>query len=166
MITSTAPYNPGQAIYYTPYPGGLSNAIIPTPAIVLRATEKRVRIRLDNGREASVSARYICYRGYCEACELPAVEDAGQLLCPHCAAPAVAAIPPDRILFDQLGELPIWGRAARAVLAGHEERVGRSDPSHVIRAESDSRLASRNRERLRPRRRGARVAPQRRSYRC
>jgi hypothetical protein len=117
MITSTAPFKPGQAVYYLPYIG-LNKPPITEPAIVLRTTEKRVRILLTSGRESSVSADYICYCGYCAVCQLPAVDNAGQLLCPQCGAAAVAAIPPDRILFDQLGELPTMARKVRGVLNG------------------------------------------------
>ena len=95
---------------------------------------------LNSGRETGVRIDYVAYRGYCEACQAPAIE-AETLICPRCRKPAIDTIPPDRILFDQFGELPTWGRVARDVQAGkctnlatwHDNRNLDSDYEALIR---------------------------------
>jgi hypothetical protein len=130
LCNSTAPYQPGQAIYLIGK-HGVGNDAPPElyPAIVLRTTEKRVRILLASGRESSVAPHSICWRAWCEACALPAV-DAEHPICPACGRAATEGIPPDRVLFDQIGELPPMARWVRNYLAG-----ARWADAHPVRAE-------------------------------
>lgn len=117
------PFLAGEAVYYVQYTTG-TRPITATPAIVLACQtlrnlplgcSKASVQRADKSRTSSVRANSLVYRGYCGACEVPAiVGPADTLICPRCQDLAVPLPPPDDLVvrFFPLSEYT-WSRAMR-----------------------------------------------------
>jgi hypothetical protein len=112
---TTMPFLPGQAIWYEPSNHSMTKPYLPQliPAVILDCERDRpfarARIcRLDKTRPTRVGARGLAYRGYCEACEVPAIQGEGdRLICPECLRPA-AELPPPVTLTAQWFPVDDW----------------------------------------------------------
>lgn len=112
MTTSTFtpaerwPFQAGEAVYYLPNDHSRVRPMPLIPAIVLACHQMRGSPRAsatirrdDKERPSSVNANGLVYRGYCEACEVPAIVGAsGVLICPRCLENAAPLPPPDRLV--------------------------------------------------------------------
>jgi len=79
MLDSTHyPYKPGEAVYYlspivTPY-----QAPSLMPAVIVKVHQTTATILRGDGLRRVVALDSLIYRGYCAACQLPAIDCDGQ----------------------------------------------------------------------------------------
>lgn len=101
------PFQGGEAIYYLPSNQSNIRPTVYIPAIVLSCQNFKGLLRCgkasiqrsDKPRPSSVSPSSLVYRGYCAACEVPAIEGTGgALICPRCQEKAIALPPPDELV--------------------------------------------------------------------
>jgi hypothetical protein len=102
MTTLTPPelhcYQPGEAVFYIPSAMRRKEPFAGIPAVVLRATTYNARIVKITGQKSVISPRALVYRGYCAACERPAHDRNGDLICPQCGELAIPVPPPDHLV--------------------------------------------------------------------
>jgi hypothetical protein len=103
------PFQPGEAVYYVPSDYSWIRPMPIIPAIVLTCEHfanplrnRRARATIqrdDKARPSSVRACNLVYRGYCSACEVPAIVGPNDtLICPRCHEDAVPLPPTDRLV--------------------------------------------------------------------
>lgn len=93
------PFITGQRIYYMPAPRWKAPWPRIAATVATRADRYSVRLqRDDKTKTTKVSANGIAYVGYCACCEVPAVQEGAQLVCPNCGDQATALPPPDHLV--------------------------------------------------------------------
>lgn len=102
------PFLAGQAVWHLPSGHSWNYPMPLIPAIVLSChtlrgcplgSSKASIVRADKLRPSNVSASRLVYRGFCQACEVPAIEGThSTLICPACGQLAVALPPPDQLI--------------------------------------------------------------------